>query len=243
MDGLIKKCKYLSSTLSTEILFISGAEKARGLTYKFQEIFNNNLKIVGYEILIENPLSSGVTLFSADDVVELLYIKIINSRELNFLIGKSLFLNLENYELCNFQTLKKIVELNLVLDAHGVCLVVELTERDHCFPCKSFGSGIKYLYENNVTLAADDYNMFISDYRNAFVFKYFNFVKLEVPRLSCGYVDEFVECTELISDKINCLIFERVETTEQFHFILSLGIVNSLFQGFLFNSDFIKIGR
>ncbi|AZQ11536.1 hypothetical protein [Shewanella khirikhana] len=244
MDTIIKSCKYLNSPLSSDIIFINKNIKDKGeICYKLQEVHDSKGKIVGYEILTDSVLTSGIRFFSCDDVLELIYIKAVHTSELKFMLGKTLYVNIENYELCNFHILKKIVELNLVLDACGIKLVIELTERDHCFPCKNFGLGLKYLYENRISLAADDYNMFKSDYRNKFLNYHFDFVKLEVPSLSSGFLDDFIESSKLMSSCFKFVVFERIEKKEQLDLILELRLSNALFQGFYFRSAFVKLSR
>ncbi|QBF82633.1 hypothetical protein EXU30_07960 [Shewanella maritima] len=236
-------CQLLNGIFTNQALHLGQDLLNASVDYKLEEIYGQD-GVVGYEVLIDNVGSVKDRLFNAGLLMDRLFYFIEQSACFYKydMEGKSLFVNFEVYELCDSKLLKKIVEFSELLKVRGMELVCEITERNLCAPCRVYEQGLLFLKKHLVHLCADDYDWAQGDYRSRDLLRLFNSVKLQVPK------DEI--CLESFSknlhwndfsNKFDFIVFERVETVNQLHSLKSLNIDHSYYQGYLFESNRIKL--
>ncbi|MBW8184076.1 hypothetical protein [Shewanella nanhaiensis] len=231
MNNIIKDCLFLNEKYKDDFVFTGFDTSQIKKKYKQQRIVTQKGRIYGHEILALQVNSSEK--LSVSILTDRIYDSLRNDNKINFMLGNKIFINVEAYELCNIQTLKKISEFNKIVDAYGSKLVCEITERNLCHPCTHYHNGLTYLYNNGVTLAADDYVLFKRDFREEFISKFFKIVKIEVPKLNCKYLLEYEEEVRKISKKNKIIVFERIETEAQLYFVKNISKEEDLLQGYI----------
>lgn len=226
--------------------------------FKFEPIVNRKRKVLGFEVLIDRskykqtPQDTSEYLVSSSWSFSAGLVK----RQLDFIRERykqidtqSVFVNLERNNLCDMTLLNEICDTNRFLSSHNIQLVMEITERNHCYSCPEVMKGLLFLKHNNVLMAADDYVWWQDDFRrNEVAAGIYGIVKIENPiqwiKHDINYcvdtrLEVFRATIETMLENRNVkIIIERIENEEEF--VLLSGLPVSGFQGYLFGQSDLK---
>lgn len=214
--------------------------------YKIQEInCFSSYEPVAYEILINSSKlsKSERKIVLSNDVkhpnsVRRMMVRVINSIQnkrdtKEKLSKKSLFINLERSNLCDYYLLSELKQASNVLKKSSINLVIEITERDTCSQCKRVSDGLKLLNIMDIPLAIDDFDIYSGDYRNEeFKQGIYSYVKIRVPRNEEEKSKLALFKHQNPSEKI---IIENVEKQSDLDFLEK--IKPTAVQGFFFNDE------
>ncbi|MGL4829539.1 MAG: EAL domain-containing protein [Vibrio sp.] len=216
------------------------------IKYKIQDIVEPGAGYtIGYEILID-----GVHLSEAEKSI--IYNKKIkhpnavrnllktiqfaienNNRLQNLLENKKLFINLERSNLCDYFLLSELKTFANLLKEQSIELIIEITERNSCQSCKRLSDGLLLLNVLDIPLAADDYDIYTSDFReHEFKSGVYDYIKIRIPK-TCNEKRKLAQFFDSIENEK--VIIENVETNDQYQFAKSL--TPFALQGFHFGNE------
>ncbi|KAA8596184.1 hypothetical protein F0Z19_5065 [Vibrio cyclitrophicus] len=240
-------CKELYSVLNND-----SYKSLISVNYKLESIVDSVKNIIGYECLVNIiwlSVEDAKFLFEKElnspflflDLLKRLNAKLnsTSNQELTSLLkDKKLFINIERSCVCNRIIVNEIINFKDNLKALNIDLVLEVTEREIsvCWACPEIYSALKELSENNVKLAADDYDIYDSDFRESELFIY-DYVKVEVPinKKQENKLNLFLNSSQ---NNFNVII-ERIQSQSDFHRVLYKRTRTNLsgYQGFLFGKS------
>lgn len=214
--------------------------------YKIQEIncFKSH-EPIAYEILINAKSlseSERVILFSHDvkhpnsvrRMMKHLLSSINNENgNSNKLSGKSIFINLERSNLCDYYLLSELKNISNILKNKSITLVVEITERDTCPQCKRVLDGLMLLNIMDIPLAVDDFNIYCGDFREEeFQKGIYSYIKIAAPKT---FEDKSKLALFKCQNPHERIIIENVETQSDLDFLQDIQPV--AIQGFFFDKE------
>ncbi|MFH0260671.1 hypothetical protein ACPV5U_12970 [Vibrio mediterranei] len=224
--------------------FIKGIKQSSAnYQYKMQGIYSASGQCIGYEVLIDQIRSRETLLgpnvhsdltfsSSANYLLERIKVAVENGRFECDWSGKYIFLNIERSNLCDITLLARLIELNSYLLEKQIGLVVEMTERNVCGSCVRIIEGLTLLKQNGVVTAADDYDIYKSDFRaNELDMNLYEFIKIQSP-CSAREVDMLETFAQIRPEKI---IMEHVESTSVFKMLVGLNRFFWGYQGYCFD--------
>lgn len=157
-----------------------------------------------------NEFNTGKTLNQLLGIVKKI---VINSNGSIFNEKHTLiFVNIERASLCDVRGLNQIRELSILLRHLGGNLVVGLTNANPCKRCPRVLQGLLFLKENDILLAANDFNYLAQDFRDSELKSHlYDFVKLSMPNTDDGMdiLVEFIH-SELVLNGLKVIV-EAVE--------------------------------
>ncbi|HFQ5334903.1 TPA: EAL domain-containing protein [Vibrio vulnificus] len=212
------------------------------INYKLQEIKNLNGEIIGYEVLID---AKGLSIRKANEIyskhlmfphsTQRLVRRLERYIEGNSLVfyEKKLFINLERSHLCDKYLLCDIVILSRKSAQKNVTIVIEITERNNCKTCPEIEKGIKFLKQNKILLAIDDYELDKIDFRfKELQSNVYNFIKVDFSSLKIH-----LNSLENLINQYNLkLIVEYIETEDDRNWICQNAPKTWALQGYLYNT-------
>lgn len=225
-----RTCHILTEPSDNVILLGFGLLNAN-LDYKFEEIYSLTGRLIGYEILLSDIRELKGGLFSSTIMMDRVHHELKMSNKLGFLKGLKLFMNFELHELCESRVMRQLVEFNTALDALGVELICEITERNNCVPCNKFLNGLQYLTEKGLHLCADDLSIFNYDYRSKYLGSIFQSAKCVVSEEQLKQSCSLLKLAKL-AENLDFLVIEKVESPIQVSFLINLFPSNTYMQGY-----------
>lgn len=190
--------------------------------YKYQRIFNAKNEVVGIEVLIDhsrsNSLSMGLfihsdPIFSSSTLylLERLFSSLDKDLSEYRNNGAKVFINIERSNLCDIKIIAMAIKCHRKAKELGVVIVLEVTERNHCYSCKNIEEGLRTLRESGVNIAIDDYDIYNGDYRREEISQgYYNYIKVEAPT-NINQHDKLIEFLETSKCKV---ILEKIESND-----------------------------
>ncbi|RLQ17083.1 EAL domain-containing protein [Vibrio sp. SBT000027] len=214
--------------------------------YKIQEInCFSSYEPVGYEVLINSSKlsESERKLVFSNDVKHPNSVRRMMKRVINTIINKkdtkeklsnkSLFINLERSNLCDYYLLSELKKASNVLKKNSINLVIEITERDTCPQCKRVSDGLKLLNIMDIPLAIDDFDIYSGDYRNEeFKQGIYSYIKIRTPK---NEEEENKLALFRFQNPSEKIIIENVENQSDIDFLKN--IKPTAVQGFFFDTE------
>lgn len=210
--------------------------------YKQQAIVSPRGGELGFEVLIDGAMHDqhtdflkihGDLRFASSTIFLFQRLKVYFSYLAEKAEGTQyIFVNIERSNLCDIALIATVIDAVRVAKKHGVVLVVEVTERNHCRDCRRVGEGLEMLSRAGVLLAADDYDIYGGDFRSEEVDAgLYEFIKVNAP-LTAREGDFLKRVCEQRDEKF---IIERIEGTDCLSLDPNLAPFIWGYQGYLFD--------
>ncbi|EEZ00029.1 diguanylate phosphodiesterase [Vibrio sp. RC586] len=216
------------------------------IKYKLQNIVEPETGYtIGYEILIDGANLSETeksNIYNKQikhpnavrSLLNTIQLAIENNKQLpKMLENKKLFINLERSNLCDYFLLSELKAFSNLLKEQSTELIIEITERNSCQSCKRLSDGLLLLNVLDIPLAADDYDIYTSDFReHEYKSGVYDYIKIRVPK-TCQEKRKLAQFFDSIENEK--VIIENVETDDQYQFAKSL--TPFALQGFHFGDE------
>ena len=219
---MLNKCFILNSVVHNPCFNLHHSDM--NLKFNSYPIVNHNGVAIATEMMLVpnqkvhqqqlNEYNTGKTLNQLLGIVK----KIVINSNGSIFNGKNtlIFVNIERASLCDVRGLNQIRELSILLRHLGGNLVVGLTKTNPCNRCSRVLEGLLFLKENDILLAANDFNYREQDFRDSELKSHlYDFVKLSMPSTNdeMDMLDELIH-SELVLNGLKVIV-EAVETKTQ----------------------------
>jgi len=191
-----------------------------------QAIFDRNMNTYGYELLYRNSLDNVYSCSNPEQATSKVVVQ-------NHIFGDLTNLCSQKKAFINFDEKSLLAKLPLILDRNSV--VLELLKTINITP--DVIKIVSDLYDKGYTLALDDYD-FSSKWEQLFPF--ISIIKVDREDISLEQLKALIN-SQLVSDKNIKLVVERIETHEQYHMLIQMGI--DYFQGYFFHKPELNVGQ